>query len=170
VFIVDHDFHYATSEYTPRLKVHSSDFKFEPSLIGYDTKTVDISAMIGNYFAQTSKPILLSALRVPLNNLLPVFANNGITTLVEEMHGHVGGSLIRILLNLLPQNNIEVSPDITLSLSEIKSNFAKIKDGRISGYFTGDVNLPVDQVISEKEYLSLGKLDIDTDAQPGFEF
>jgi hypothetical protein len=44
---------------TPRLKVQSSDITFDAMRINYDTKTVDITAKIGNFFAKTTKPILL---------------------------------------------------------------------------------------------------------------
>jgi hypothetical protein len=47
--------------------------------------------------------------------------------------------MIQALTDLLPKNNIKISNDVFLSLAMNDDNRAKVENGRIKGYFEGDV-------------------------------
>lgn len=47
--------------------------------------------------------------------------------------------MIQSFADILPKNNIKISNDIFVSLAMADENRAKIENGRIIGYFEGDV-------------------------------
>lgn len=104
-----------------------------------------------------------------MESLLPTFTNNAIMDLKEEYHGEIGRKLFSILLNLLPQNEIVIPSDVIMSIEEIPDYTTNMNDDRINGFFTGDISLPSDQVITDERYTGIANFEIDNSG-PAFQF
>jgi len=75
--------------------------------------------------------------------------------------------MIGSLVSVLPENDIQVPNDIFISYEMADDNRARIENGRIIGYFAGDVKgLSEDQHIKEEQYLQLGDLNLDNNDAP----
>lgn len=70
---------------------------------------------------------------------------------------------------MLPKNDIEIPHGIVINYEEEDADRARISNGRMIGYFKGEIlNLPEDQVITEEKYLQVGDLHL-TSKEP-FEY
>ena len=75
--------------------------------------------------------------------------------------------MIQSLTDLLPKNNIKISNDVFLSLAMNDDNIAKIENGRIKGYFEGDVmGLSDQQRNIDPKNLVNGDLNLDDNGSP----
>ena len=128
---------------SPRPAVTKCNINFIPALTDYTTQSNDIGVKIGSFIGKTFRTVILDAMKGPIEGLLPTFANNAILDIKEDYHGHVGEGLFKILLNMLPPNNIEISQDVTMSYTEYNYYVAQIASGRVTGYFNGDITLPL---------------------------
>lgn len=53
---------------------------------------------------------------------------------------------------MLPDNDIRLKPDITISLEQCDKDDQMIANGRITGYFKGDIDGMGDQKIEDGPY------------------
>ena len=74
-----------------------------------------------------------------LNRAFPAMANNAIKSLQSSLKGEIHGGMIQSLADILPKNNIQIPESVFISYAMTEDSRAKIENGRIFGYFEGDI-------------------------------
>ena len=80
--------------------------------------------------------------------------------------GEVHGGIIQAIDDILPKNTIKVPDSIFINYDITDSNRARIENGRVIGYFNGEVmGLDENQQIKDPNFGGVGDLDVEnTDA------
>lgn len=151
----------------PSIKVHKGYFDFNRHKFRLDINTDDWLLKTGSFLINTFKDAYLAILQPMLNLSFPLMANLAVSVVETTTRGEVNGGLIGSLVSILPQNQIRVPQDIYISYEMADDNRARIDNGKVIGYFVGDVKgLHEDQQIRGDEYLQLGDLNLDNNDAP----
>lgn len=76
----------------------------------------------------------------PILNLgFPAMANTAMNIIQTNSRGDVDGGIIQGVVDLLPDNDIVIPPSIKVNYAMADDNRARIENGRMIGYFKGEV-------------------------------
>lgn len=78
--------------------------------------------------------------------------------------GDVNSDIIQTVVDQLPDNDIRIPGSIFMNYEIADDNRARIDNGRLIGYFKGDIiGMPDDQKITDSKYLQDGDLGLTSD-------
>lgn len=96
-------------------------------------------------------------------------ANIAMQTIENDSRGNVDGGIIQAVVDMLPKNDIHIPSGIRIDYNMADDNRARIENGRMIGYFSGEViGIPSDQEIQNYTYKDNGDLGL-TSPEP-FEY
>ena len=99
----------------------------------------------------------------------PLVANIVIADLLSETKGEIALGPIQMLLMMLPEHNIKLQDGITLNYAIEHRHEPTISNGRIHGFFVGQIDGMGDEEIDDDVYGKFGEMELD-DNGPPFEF
>lgn len=75
----------------------------------------------------------------------PKMANTALRMMQNKYRGNVGGGIIQTFIGLLPENSIRLPNSVFVNYEMADDNRARIDNGRMIGYFKGEVmGIPAD--------------------------
>lgn len=69
----------------------------------------------------------------------PSMANIAMQTIENDSRGNVDGGIIQAVVDMLPKNDIHIPSGIRIDYNMADDNRARIENGRMIGYFSGEV-------------------------------
>lgn len=140
---IDFDFYLASREidgrFIPVPFVKEGSMEMDWDKISYDIATDNWQTQFGGFMMQAGKGIFLAAIQTVMNMYFKDISNNAISTFSETLSGTMGGGMIQGLVDVLPDNNIRLSNDIYLDYAMPQDKHAFIENGKMAGYFVGQV-------------------------------
>lgn len=137
-------------------------FDWDHNKIHIELQTHTWYLKVGNFAIKTFKTAFLGIFKPIINKAFPPVANLAIRAIQSSMHGEIHGGIIASLAQMLPANNIKVPHDTYINYAIADDNRARIDDGRLTGYFVGDIlGLNDAQKIKDPKFQKIGNLNVD---------
>jgi len=148
----------------PMLNVRYSKFEMDGRNFRIDVQSDDWAIKTGSFIVNTFKDAYIFTMQPILNVAFPSIANIAMKMIQNGDRGDVNSDIIQTIVDELPNNNILIPGSIFMNYEEADDNRARIENGRIIGYFKGEViGMPDDQKITEEKYMQDGDLGLTSD-------